>query len=148
MQDRHEYHMHTHRIEPVRQHYAQANAPQKPRVPTWVKLAALAAMIGLAGGVTEARADEWTGPDKRMHLAAGALIAAPVSAATDSWRAGAAAGCAVGVLKEINDMRSPGHTPSYKDAVVTCVGAAVGAQIGVMVAPIKGGVFVGKSWSF
>lgn len=52
MQDRHEYHMHTHRIEPVRQHYAAANAPQKPRVPTWVKLAALVALIGLAGGLT------------------------------------------------------------------------------------------------
>ena len=52
MHDRHEYHMHTRRIEPVRQHYAQANAPQKPRVPTWLKLTALVALIGLAGGLT------------------------------------------------------------------------------------------------
>lgn len=148
MQDRHEYHLHTRRIEPVRQHYAQANAPQNPRVPTWLKLAALVALIGLAGGVTEARAESWTGPDKRLHLAAGALVAAPVSMLTDSLSAGAAAGCDVGVAKEISDMRSPGRTPSYRDAVVTCVGAAVGAQIGVMVAPVKGGVFVGKSWSF
>ena len=147
MHDRHEYHMHTRRIEPVRQHYDQANAPQKPRVPTWLKLAALVALIGLAGGATDARAESWTGPDKRMHLAAGALVAAPVSMLTDSLGAGAAAGCAVGVLKEINDMRSPGHTPSYRDAVVTCVGAAVGAQLGVSIAPIAGGVWVGKSWS-
>lgn len=148
MYDRHEYHLHAHRIEPVRKHYTEANAPQNTRVPTWIKLAALAALIGLAGGVTEARAESWTGPDKRLHLAAGALVAAPVSMLTDSWGAGAAAGCAVGVAKEISDMRSPGHTPSYRDAVVTCVGAAVGAQLGVMVAPVKGGVWVGKSWSF
>ena len=148
MHDRNDFYLHTHRADPVRQHYAEANATQKPRVPTWLKLAALVALIGLASGVTEARADEWTGPDKVKHIAAGALIAAPVSMLTDSWRAGAAAGCAVGVLKEINDMRSQGHTPSYKDAVVTCVGAAVGARFGVMVAPINGGVFVGKSLGF
>ena len=52
MQDRNSYHLHTRRIEQVRQHYAQANAPQKPRVPTWIKLAALVALIGLAGGLT------------------------------------------------------------------------------------------------
>jgi uncharacterized protein YfiM (DUF2279 family) len=148
MQDRNEFHMHTHRIEPARQHYAQANAPTKPRVPTWLKVAAIAACIGLAGGVTEARADAWTGPDKTKHLAAGLIIAAPVSMLTDSWRAGAAAGCAVGVAKELQDMRSPGHTPSYKDAVVTCLGAAIGAQLGVIVAPVPGGVFVGKSWGW
>jgi uncharacterized protein YfiM (DUF2279 family) len=108
----------------------------------------IVACIGLAGGISEARADEWTGPDKVKHVAAGALIAAPVSMLTDSWGAGAAAGCAVGIAKELVDMRTPGHTPSYKDAVVTCIGAAVGAKIGVMIAPVKGGVWVGKAWSF
>ena len=52
MYDRHEYHLHARRIEPVRQHYAEANAAQKPSVPTWLKLAALVALIGLAGGLT------------------------------------------------------------------------------------------------
>jgi VanZ family protein len=145
MQDRDNYQMHTHRIT---QHYAQANATQKPRVPTWIKVAAIVACLGLAGGVTEARADAWTGPDKTKHLVAGLIIAAPVSMLADSWRAGAAAGCAVGVAKELHDMRSPGHTPSYKDAVVTCLGAAIGAKIGVIVAPVPGGVWVGKSWGF
>lgn len=128
MQDRSEFNLRTRR---VTQHYAQANAPLKPCVPTWLKVAAIVACIGLAGGLTEARADTWTTPDKTKHLVAGA-----------------AAGCAVGVAKEINDMRSPGHTPSYKDAVVTCIGAAVGAKIGVIVAPVPGGVFVGKSWGW
>ncbi len=151
MQDRNEFQLHTHRIEPARQHYAAANAPQKPRVPTWLKVAAIVACIGIGGALTAPKAhaaDAWTGPDKTKHLAAGLIIAAPVSMLTDSWRAGAAAGCAVGVAKEINDMRSPGHTPSYKDAVVTCLGAAVGAQLGVIVAPVPGGVFVGKSWGW
>jgi uncharacterized protein YfiM (DUF2279 family) len=139
--------MHTRRIEPARrQHYAAANAQQKSRVPTWLKVAAIVACIGLAGGLTEARADTWTTPDKTKHLVAGAAVGLAVGALSDSWTAGAAAGCAVGVAKEINDMRSPGHTPSYKDAIVTCLGAAVGAKIGVIVAPVPGGVWVGKSW--
>ncbi|MEN9489581.1 MAG: hypothetical protein RJA63_30 [Pseudomonadota bacterium] len=52
MQDRDNYQLHTHRIEPARQHYAEANAPQKPRVPTWLKLVAIIACIGLAGALT------------------------------------------------------------------------------------------------
>lgn len=52
MNDRNEYPFHTHRANPARQHYAEANAPTKPRVPTWVKLAAIVACIGLAGGLT------------------------------------------------------------------------------------------------
>lgn len=105
-----------------------------------------AAVLAIAS--ISAHADEWTGQDKTKHVIAGALIAAPVSMLTDSWRAGAASGCAVGVLKEINDMRTTNHTPSYKDAVVTCVGAAVGAQLGVMIAPVRGGVWVGKAWAW
>jgi uncharacterized protein YfiM (DUF2279 family) len=131
----------------ARQHYAQANAAIKPRVPHWIKGLIIVACIGL-GGAMDAHADEWTGPDKVKHIAAGALIAAPVSMLTDSWRAGAAAGCAVGIAKELVDTQTPNHTPSYKDAVVTCIGAAIGAQIGVMIAPVKGGVWVGKAWSF
>ena len=104
--------------------------------------------VALCLSASAANADGWTGPDKVLHLQAGALIAAPVSAATGSWRTGAAVGCAVGIAKEFNDMRSPGHTPSYRDAVVTCLGAAIGSQLGVSVAPIAGGVWVGRSWSF
>ena len=92
--------------------------------------------------------DSWTTPDKTKHLAIGAGIGLVVSAASDSWRAGAAAGCAVGIAKELQDGRSAGRTQSYKDAAVTCLGAAVGAYAGVSVAPVRGGVSVFKSWAF
>jgi len=93
--------------------------------------------------------DSWTTPDKTKHLAIGAGIGLVVSAASDSWRAGAAAGCAVGIAKELQDGRSNNaHTQSYKDAAVTCLGAAVGAYVGVSVAPVRGGVSVFKSWAF
>lgn len=57
MQDRNDFHLHTHRAEPVRQHYAEANAIRPSDIAcavikTAVKLAALAALIGLAGGLT------------------------------------------------------------------------------------------------
>jgi len=99
-----------------------------------------------AAGMTAA--DSWAGPDKAKHLIAGASIGLTVGALADSWAAGAAAGCVVGALKEVNDMRSPTHTPSYKDAAVTCIGAAAGAKLGVILAPVPSGIFVGKSWSF
>ena len=51
MQDRNEYQQ-TARLAPLRQHYAQANAPQKPRVPTWLKLLVIVACIGLAGAIS------------------------------------------------------------------------------------------------
>lgn len=156
MQDRNSYHLHAQVHATRRQHYEAANTTQNPRIPQWIKGLVIVACIGLAGALTAPKAhaagmtttDSWTTPDKTKHLIAGASIGLAAGALTDSWAVGAAAGCAVGVLKEINDMRSPGHTPSYKDALVTCVGAAVGAQIGVMIAPVKGGVWVGKSWSF
>lgn len=64
MQDRNEFHLH-HRVT-VRQHYAEANAPQKPRLPIWVKGLAIAACIGLGGALTAPNAhaaDAWTSPD-------------------------------------------------------------------------------------
>jgi uncharacterized protein YfiM (DUF2279 family) len=156
MQDRNAYQLHAQVRAARRQHYAQANAAQKHCVPTWIKGLLIAACIGLGGALTAPKAhaagmttsDAWTGPDKTKHLIVGASIGLAAGALSDSWAAGAAAGCAVGVAKEINDMRSPGHTPSYKDAVVTCLGAAIGAKLGVMIAPVPGGVFVGKSWSW
>lgn len=51
MQDRNEYQQ-THRLAPLRQHYTQANAQQKPRVPHWVKGLVIIACIGLAGALT------------------------------------------------------------------------------------------------
>ena len=49
MQDRNEFQLHTHRIEPARQHYAQANSKPKPRFPVWLALLVIVACIGIAG---------------------------------------------------------------------------------------------------
>lgn len=54
MQDRNDCHMHTHRIEPVRQHYAEANAPKPSRA--GLKLALIIACVGLAGALTAPKA--------------------------------------------------------------------------------------------
>lgn len=142
MNDRNAYQLHANR--PARQHYIQ---PRKPSRIGW-KIAAIVVCLGLAGGLTEAKAESWAGADKTLHLQAGAIIAAPVAQVTGSWQAGTLAGCAVGALKEGLDTQMPGHTPSYRDAVVTCLGAFAGAHLGVSVAPIKGGVWVGKVWQF
>jgi uncharacterized protein YfiM (DUF2279 family) len=80
-----------------------------------------------------AHADEWTGQDKDKHALAGLLVASAISAATKPAY-GIAAGCAVGVAKELADRYTPGRQVSYKDAAVTCLGAAVGAYVpGLMV---------------
>jgi hypothetical protein len=50
MQDRNEFHLH-HRVTPVRQHYAEANAPRKP-LRIILALAVIVGCIGLAGGLT------------------------------------------------------------------------------------------------
>lgn len=52
MQDRNQYHLHAQVRATRRQHYAQANAPQAPRVPNWVKGLVIIACIGLAGALT------------------------------------------------------------------------------------------------
>jgi uncharacterized protein YfiM (DUF2279 family) len=91
--------------------------------------------IILAACCATAHADEWTGQDKDKHLIAGLAISAAVSAATKP-RYGIAAGCAVGVAKEVADRYTPGRHVSAKDAAVTCLGAAVGAYIpGLILSP-------------
>lgn len=51
MQDRNEYQQ-TPRLAPLRQHYVQANSPQKPRIPVWLALLVIIACLGLAGALT------------------------------------------------------------------------------------------------
>ena len=98
---------------------------------------------------SDAQADSCTGRDRQMRLAAGAAIALPVTLATGSTGYGLAAGCGVGVAKELADRDAAGHVASYRDAVVTCAGAAVGAYLGgVIVAPADRGVWVGIARSF
>ena len=78
---------------------------------------------------TNARADNWTGPDKTLHFLGGAAVASAVTMATDEPKYGFLAGAAVGVAKEIYDTQHRStHTPSFKDFAVTALGAAVGAK--------------------
>lgn len=99
-----------------------------------------AAIILALSAVADVRADSWTGRDKQMHLAAGAAVALPVTLATGSTWRGLAAGCGVGVAKELADMRRAGHVASYRDA---------GAQIGgLIVVPRRDGVAVAYSVVF
>lgn len=80
--------------------------------------------------------DKWTGLDKRLHFAGGALVAGTTTLVTDSPRLGFAAGVAVGIGKEIWDTQHPGHTPSYKDAIVTIAGGALATSIpGLSIGP-------------
>jgi len=93
-----------------------------------------------AAGFTTA--DSWTSKDKGGHALAGAAIASAVAAATASDRAGLLAGVAAGMGKELADMHSPGHTPSWKDVAATALGAAAAVQLrGLCITP------TGISWS-
>lgn len=72
--------------------------------------------------------ERYTDPDKVMHLGAGFVIGAGVTAYTKSATAGALAGCAVGIAKEAYDASQPArHSATEKDAIATCLGAAIGA---------------------
>lgn len=84
---------------------------------------------------SSAHADSWTGTDKDKHAIAGLTISAAVSAASKPAY-GIAAGCAVGMAKEVYDRYTPGHQVSARDAIVTCLGAAAGAYVpGLLVSP-------------
>lgn len=52
MQDRNQYHLHNQVSATRRQHYVQANSPQKPRIPVWLALLVIIACLGLAGALT------------------------------------------------------------------------------------------------
>lgn len=81
-------------------------------------------------GHTPIWADEWTGPDKTIHLTVGALAASITTAATANPVKGFAVGCGVGFAKELYDSQHRSvHTVSGKDFAVTCLGAAIGASV-------------------
>lgn len=70
--------------------------------------------------------DSWTSEDKGYHLAGGAVLSTVSTIKWESRAVGFAVGCGAGVAFEL---LAPGFK-SYKDAVVTCLGAAFGAVIG------------------
>ncbi|MCE2910223.1 MAG: hypothetical protein LW712_15500 [Burkholderiaceae bacterium] len=92
---------------------------------------ALAAALALDAAPVAAACtarDAWRGPDKAMHFAAGAGIAAAVTLQQRNAWAGFAAGVAAGALKEVYDRDRPErHTCSVQDFAVTAAGAAAGA---------------------
>lgn len=83
--------------------------------------------LALALAATTTQADQWTGPDKTLHLVGGAAIAAAVTAGTRNEWHGFLAGTASGLLKEVYDSTGRGHV-SAKDAAVTALGALLGAK--------------------
>jgi uncharacterized protein YfiM (DUF2279 family) len=66
--------------------------------------------------------DTWSGSDKKLHFAAGALVAGAVVGGTRHRGYGTAAGCAAGLGKELID-----PVFSSKDLIATCIGALAGA---------------------
>ena len=92
----------------------------------------------------EARADEWTGPDKPKHFAATAAIAAGGVAIGLSERQAFGAALAVGLAKELHDSRPGGTGFSGKDMAWNLAGAYIGAKLpGVIVRRN----FIGYRWS-
>lgn len=81
------------------------------------------------------QADEWTGRDKQIHFIAGAVVAGSVHELTGSRALGFAMGSVVAIGKELADARTPGHTPSLKDAIVTVMGASLVAVPGLRIGP-------------
>lgn len=114
-----------------------ATAEKDLRVCTWLTLAlAICAGALLLAFSGPASADEWHGKDKQQHVIAGAVVAGSVQQLTGSpWR-GFLAGAAVGIGKELIDMRTPGSTPSHRDAIVTLAGAALATTVpGLSIGP-------------
>jgi uncharacterized protein YfiM (DUF2279 family) len=94
-------------------------------------------LAGLIAGQAHAGpADSWTGPDKALHFAGGAAVASAVTAATGNERTGLLAGVGLGVAKELADAASRHGTPSWRDAIVTALGAYVGTKTtGLLIGP-------------
>ncbi len=102
----------------------------------WGLIMILAVGLGILVFPSKACAQErYSDPDKKLHFAAGALIATGTTMYTKSAATGAMAGCLVGVLKEEYDRRNPPHVATRKDVIATCAGAMVGAGAGWAVTP-------------
>lgn len=92
----------------------------------------LAALLALP---MASQADEWHGPDKDLHFLAGAVVAGSVHELTGSRALGFAMGSAVAITKELADSRMKGHMASFKDAIVTVMGASLVAVPGLRIGP-------------
>jgi len=92
-----------------------------------VSVAAVAAIVA----TEPAKADEWTGADKGLHVMGSAGIGTVAGLVIkDKWAAFAVS-MVPGVLKEVYDAKHPDkHTASFKDLAADAVGAAVGVYMG------------------
>jgi uncharacterized protein YfiM (DUF2279 family) len=96
------------------------------------------ALAACLGGAT-AKADDWWGPDKALHLGVSAAIAGVGYGAAaflseghvDRTAAGLLAGLGAGVLKEVLDALGTG-TPSLRDLTWDLVGAVAGAALALV----------------
>lgn len=86
------------------------------------RLAFAAAALLMLTASRLASADDWTGPDKTLHAAAGAAVGASVTAATGRAAVGCGAAALAGAAKEVYDWANR-RDMSFKDFAVT---AAVG----------------------
>ena len=91
-------------------------------------------------------ADSWTGADKAKHFSSTAAIAAAVTVATESERAGFWTAVAIGAAKEVTDGRRAGHTASWRDFGADVAGAYVGAKLGAYVVVRRNSVTITKSF--
>lgn len=107
-------------------------AKQRVRRFTAAAITGFGALVVAASAHAELRTnDAWTGPDKTLHAAAGALVGSSVTVVTGRPLYGFIAGTAVGALKELSDSRHPGaHDCSLQDLLMTSAGAAVGSYTG------------------
>ncbi len=92
-------------------------------------------LLMLALCASPAHADDWTGPDKKLHLAAGAIISAASMAAQDPhnparYKNALLLGAGAGLAKEVYDGLCQCGTVSAKDFWVTALGAALGTWAG------------------
>ncbi len=84
-----------------------------------------------------AKADEWTGKDKKFHLAAGTAISSITTFYSKDSTLGFLVGTGAGVAKEVYDSQRNGDA-SGKDLAVTMIGAYIGSHItGLYIIPIK-----------
>ena len=106
------------------------------------------ALIALLLWAGDARAqDSWTGKDKLQHAAGSAAIAAAVTVATSSERAGFWTAVAVGAAKEVYDMNHRDrHTPSWRDLGADVAGAYVGSKFGTYIVVRRNSITVTKQF--
>ena len=95
------------------------------RIITWLALM----HVSLSAYASEFKwNDKWHGRDKDQHAMIGVIIGSSVTTYTNDPWIGASAGCGVGVVKELSDMR-PRHTASFQDIIITCLGSGIGAYV-------------------